>query len=75
MKKLELNQMENLEGGLSAPGRCVRTLTAGAYPSYTMQEACIICAGLNGAVAGAFAGPATALAGWAGGLVWGMMDC
>jgi hypothetical protein len=71
MKKLELNQMENLEGG----GRCVNTLTSGAYPSYTTQEACIICSGLSGAVAGSLGGPGAALAGWAGGLIWGMFDC
>ena len=73
MKKLELNQMENLEGGTG--GRCVRTLTAGAYPSYTMQEACIICSGLQGAVGGALGGAGGALIGWAGGLIWGMVDC
>ncbi len=75
MKKLEIIQMENLEGGADTSGRCVRTLTKGAYPSYTTREACIICMGLAGAVGGALGGPAIALSGWAGGLIWGLVDC
>ena len=68
MKKLELNQMQNLEGG-----SCQSTLTSGGHPSFTTQEACIICSGLTGAAVGSIFGGT--LTGWAGGLIKGLINC
>lgn len=70
MKKLDLSQMENIEGGLTS---CQKTIMSGSR-DFTASDACIICAGLGGAAAGAILGPG-ALAGWAGGLIGGLFTC
>lgn len=70
MKKLKVKQMEYLNG----QGNCTNTIRNGSR-DFTTRDACIICSGLAGGVAGAFGGPASALTGYVGGLVWGMIDC
>ncbi|NHN27374.1 hypothetical protein FIA58_016970 [Flavobacterium jejuense] len=69
MKRLELSQMENLEGG-----SCVSTITNGSR-DFTTQDACIICAGLTGAAVGSLGGGSGTLIGWAGGLIKGLINC
>ena len=70
MKKLELNQMENLEGG----GSCQRFLVS--HSDLSASDACVICSAAGGAAAGSiFGGPAGFLTGWVGGAVSGLFTC
>jgi hypothetical protein len=67
MKKLEVNQMENLEGG----SKCSRFLS-GSDNDY---NSCVFCAGIGGAAAGSLFGPAGTLSGWGTGVIAGLFSC
>jgi hypothetical protein len=70
MKKLELNQMENLEGGSACGDYLAKKSDLNRW------EGCVICAGVGAAtVGGIFGGPAGLLGGWASGLITGMFTC
>jgi hypothetical protein len=70
MKKLELNQMENLKGS-SACGDYLAK-----HSDLNSWEGCVVCAGAGSAVVGGiFGGPAGILGGWVGGTIGGMFTC
>ncbi|WP_396143762.1 hypothetical protein [Flavobacterium sp.] len=74
MKKLELNQMENLEGGLASLTSCQKWLMS--HGEFTASDACVICSAAGAAAGGAVVGgPAGALTGWAAGAIGALFTC
>lgn len=68
MKKLKINEMEDLNGG-----SCTSRIRGGAHSEFTTSDACIICSGLGGLAGGlVFGNP---LVGWGSGIISGLFAC